>query len=180
MMSQALSREGLANGIWRACDIMRRDDNCGGVMEYVEHLSWLLFLRFLDAQEDIFEEEARIAGRSYARILGSKYRWSEWARRDLTGDDLLRFVHGELIQHLRSLTGSPERDIIRGVFADRNVVVMASGYNLKDVIMIIDHIDFTSEDDIHTVSFVYEDLLRRLGSENRVAGEFYTPRPVVS
>src|SRR5439155_21083867 len=47
-------------------------------------------------------------------------------------------------------------------------------------IMIIDHIDFTSEDDIHTVSFVYEDLLRRLGSENRVAGEFYTPRPVVS
>src|SRR5213079_844196 len=101
MNSPMRTRDQLAADVMRACDIMRRDDNCGGVMEYVEHLSWLLFLRFLDAQEDIFEEEARIAGRSYARILGSKYRWSEWARRDLTGDDLLRFVHGELIQHLR-------------------------------------------------------------------------------
>ncbi len=179
-MGQTLARESLANEIWQACDIMRRDDNCGGVMEYVEHLSWLLFLRFLDTQEDIFEEEARIAGRPYARVLNGKYRWSEWARRDdLTGDDLLRLVHGELIPHLRSLTGSPERDIIRSVFIDRNVVVMASGYNLKDVITIINHVDFTSEDDIHTVSFVYEDLLKRLGSENRVAGEFYTPRPIV-
>ncbi len=179
-MSRALARESLANEIWRACDIMRRDDNCGGVMEYVEHLSWLLFLRFLDAQEDIFEEEARIVGRTYVRIIDGDYRWSQWARRDdLTGDDLLRFVHGELIPHLRGLTGSPEREIIRSVFSDRNVVVTASGYNLKDVITIIDHINFASEDDIHTVSFVYEDLLRRLGSENRVAGEFYTPRPII-
>lgn len=42
----------LANEMWRACDILRRDNNCGGVMEYIEHLAWLLFLRFLDAQEE--------------------------------------------------------------------------------------------------------------------------------
>jgi len=47
------TRESLAADIWRACDILRRDNNCGGVMEYVEHLAWLLFLRFLDAQETI-------------------------------------------------------------------------------------------------------------------------------
>jgi hypothetical protein len=30
------SRETLSNGIWRACDILRRDKNCGGAMEYGE------------------------------------------------------------------------------------------------------------------------------------------------
>lgn len=174
-----MTREELANSIWRACDIMRRDNNCGGIMEYLEHLSWLLFLRFLDAQEDAFEAEARIAGRRYERILAGDLRWSAWARRDWPGDELLRFVHGTLLEHLRNLSGSPERDIIRGLFAERNVVVCASPYNLKDVLQIIDQIDFLNTDDIHTVSFVYEDLLRRLGSENRMAGEFYTPRPVI-
>jgi type I restriction-modification system DNA methylase subunit len=38
------TRASLASDIWRACDILRRDNNCGGVMEYVEHLAWLLFL----------------------------------------------------------------------------------------------------------------------------------------
>lgn len=174
-----MSRGALANEIWHACDIMRRDNNCGGIMEYVEHLSWLLFLRFLDNQEDIFESEAAIAGRPYTRILDGELRWSAWARKDWPSDELLPFVHGKLLPHLRSLTGSPERDIIRGVFADRNVVVMASPYNLKDVIQTIDQINFQNQDDIFTISFVYEDLLRRLGSENRLAGEFYTPRPIV-
>ena len=31
------TREALSNDIWRACDILRRDNNCGGIMEYVEH-----------------------------------------------------------------------------------------------------------------------------------------------
>ena len=52
-----MSRERLANDIWRACDVMRRENNCGGVMEYVEHLSWVRFLKFLDDQENIFASE---------------------------------------------------------------------------------------------------------------------------
>ncbi len=59
------------------------------------------------------------------------------------------------------------------------MIVAASGYNLKDVLKIIDGIDFLNQDDIHTVSRVYESLLRRLGNENKMAGEFYTPRPVI-
>ena len=54
-MSNGQTRDALANDMWRACHIMRRDDNCGGVLEYVEHLAWLLFLRFLDAQEEEWE-----------------------------------------------------------------------------------------------------------------------------
>lgn len=64
------TRDSIAAGIWRACHILRRDNNCGGVMEYVEHLAWLLFLRFLDAQKTIWAQEAQIHRRSYACILG--------------------------------------------------------------------------------------------------------------
>jgi type I restriction enzyme M protein len=189
-----MSREQLANDIWRACDIMRRDNNCGGVMEYVEHLSWLLFLRFLDEQETIFAAEAELAGRTYRRMIDGAYRWSVWVPKALghkrgtngrhtasewDGAKLVQFVHGDLLPHLAALSGSPEREVIAGAFNDRNVIVCASPYNLKDVLDIVDGIDFTNPDDIHTVSHVYEDLLKKLGQENRLAGEFYTPRPVI-
>lgn len=58
-------------------------------------------------------------------------------------------------------------------------MVCASGYNLKDVLKLVDEIDFLNQDDVYTVSHVYETLLKRLGNENKVAGEFYTPRPII-
>ncbi|AUT02872.1 restriction endonuclease subunit M [Nostoc sp. CENA543] len=189
-----MSREQLTNDIWRACDILRRDDNCGGVMEYVEHLSWLLFLKFFDEQEAIFEVEAELAGRTYKRVIDEPYRWSSWIPKALgqkigengrrstpewDGEKLMQFVRGELISYLASLYGSSEREVIAGIFSDRTVIVCASPYNLKDVLEIVDSIDFKNADDIHTVSHIYEDLLKRLGSENKMAGEFYTPRSII-
>jgi len=178
-MSTPNTRQTLANEIWRACDVLRRDNNCGGVMEYVEHLAWLLFLRFLDAQEEEWATQAELRGETYTPILTEELRWSSWASKDWAADDLIAFVHGKLIPHLQAVGGDPLRETISGVFSDRNVVVCASGYNLKDILAVINEIDFHSRDDIFTVGQVYEDLLRRLGSENKLAGEFYTPRPVV-
>jgi type I restriction enzyme M protein len=173
------TREALANEIWKACDILRRDNNCTGIMEYIEHLAWLLFLRFLDAQEEEWEAQKALSGEPYQPILSGELRWRNWATRDWPADKLLEFIHGRLIPYLQNLGGDPLRETIRSIFAERNVVVCASGYNLKEVLAIIDGIDFHSQDDIFTVSQVYEELLRRLGSENRLAGEFYTPRPVI-
>jgi type I restriction enzyme M protein len=173
------TRESLANEVWRACHILRRDNNCGGVMEYIEHLAWLLFLRFLDAQETIWAQETEIDGRPHTRILDGKLRWEYWGKRDWDATDLIAFIHGTLLPGLQGLSGDPFRDTIRSIFSERTVIVAASGYNLKDVLAIINEIDFTSQDDIFTVGQVYEDLLRRLGNENKMAGEFYTPRPVI-
>ncbi len=173
------TRDTLESDLWRACDILRRDNNCGGVMEYIEHLAWLLFLRFLDAQEDAWETEAKLEKRKYNRILDGDLRWNNWARRDLPADDLIQFVHTKLIPSLQNLGGEPFRETVSAIFSERNVIVAASGYNLKDVLKIVDGIDFLSHDDVHTVSVVYESLLRRLGNENKMAGEFYTVRPVI-
>lgn len=190
-----MSREQLANDIWRACDIMRRDNNCGGIMDYIEHLSWVLFLKFLDDQETIFQAEAQIARKEYQPIIDQRYRWSTWIPRALggtvwlngrrsspewNGEELMRFIRGELLPYLSKLSGSPEREIISSIFgSDRNIIVCASPYNLKDVFEIVDAIDFKNPDDIYTVSHVYEGLLQKLGNENKMAGEFYTPRPII-
>lgn len=178
-MASPQTRESLAKEILRACDILRRDNNCGGIMEYIEHLSWLLFLCFLDAEEEEWEAQKKLAAEDYQPVLEKPYRWRDWATQDWPADDLLSFVHGKLIPHLQGLGGDPLRETIRGVFAERNVIVCASGYNLKDVLGVINGINFHNQDDIFTVSEVYEGLLRLLGGENRLAGEFYTPRPVV-
>ena len=189
-----MSREQLTNDIWRACDILRRDDNCGGAMEYVEHLSWLLFLKFFDEQEVIFESEAELVNRSYRRVINESFRWSNWIGKALgekigengrrltpewDGEKLMRFIRRELIPYLANLYGSSEHEVIAGIFNDRTVAVCASPHNLKDVLEIVDSIDFKNPDDIHTVSHIYEDLLKRLGSENKMAGEFYTPRSII-
>jgi type I restriction enzyme M protein len=188
------NKENLANDIWRVCDIMRRDNNCGGVMDYVEHLSWVLFLKFLDEQEKTFEQEAEIAGRPYEYIVEKKYRWSEWVPKvigevaQVTGrrgtpewnaSEVMGFITGELLPYLAELGGTPQRDVIGTIFGgDRNIIVCASAYNLRNVLEIVDGIDFLNTDDIHTISHVYEGLLQKMGNENNMAGEFYTPRPV--
>ena len=179
VINNGQTRQTLSADIWRACDILRRDNNCGGVMEYIEHLAWLLFLRFLDAQEEAWDVEYALAGKVYVRILDGDLRWSVWARKDWPADDLIQFVHTQLLSTLQGLHGDQFRETIAAIFSERTVIVAASGYNLKDVLKIVDSIDFLSQDDIHTVSHVYEFLLQRLGNENKVAGEFYTPRPVI-
>ena len=67
-MNRPQTRETLVKDIWRACDILRRDNNCGGIMEYIEHLAWLLFLRFLDAQEEEWETQAKVEPVSYTHL----------------------------------------------------------------------------------------------------------------
>lgn len=49
---------------------------------------------------------------------------------------------------------------------------------MKDVLDVINTIRFERESDIFTITKFYEDLLMRMGNENRSAGEFHTPRTV--
>ncbi len=178
-----MNRANLAADIWRACDIMRRDDGTTGSLEYMEQLSWLLFLKVFEAIEDRLEVEAEMdtPPRVYRRIVDGPYRWSAWAHRDFPADRLVAFIDGELFPYLRGLpvAGDPERAAIAGIFVDIPGNRMKSPYNLRDVIAIVDEVDFQSQDDIYTVSHIYEDLLRRMGSESGITGEFYTPRPLV-
>ena len=60
------------------CDVMRRS-NCASALQYVPELTWILFLRILDTQEQREAAAAQIQGRDFTPALHSPYRWQDWA-----------------------------------------------------------------------------------------------------
>lgn len=60
------------------CDVMRRS-NCASALQYVPELTWILFLRLLDAQEARDQEEADAVGVGFSHALRAPYRWQDWA-----------------------------------------------------------------------------------------------------
>ena len=174
-----MTRDELRNAINNACDIMRREGLT--TMDYMEQLSWLLFLKSFEETENNLEAEAAYNGRAYDRILAGEYRWSAWAGPDrgLSGDALVEFINNDLFPHLRSLSGTPERAMIANIFAEIYRSRLQNGYVLRDVINIIEGIDFHSTEDVHVLSLIYEELLAQMGSEAGFQGEFYTPRHII-
>ena len=177
-----MDRKELASKIWTACDKMRRDDGTTGVQDYMEQLSWLIFLKVFEDIEKRLEEQAKFEDKDYHPIIDLKYRWSSWAKLDWSGvqaEKLIKFINDDLFPYLRELSGTAEKETISTIFKELAGNKMKSPFNLKDVIKLIDDIDFNNPDDSHVVSQVYEELLLRMGKEGGVAGEFYTPRPIV-
>lgn len=169
-----MTRRELEALIKKASDTMRSDDNTKLVTKYIEHLSWLLFLKVHEATED----EKELLDSSYKRVIAGDFRWSQWASKDWRADELIAFINADLFPYLRSLNSSKEGRLIATLFAGVTTV-MKSGFGLKEVIAIVDKIDFHAPADVHTFSVVYEALLSRLGSGAGWSGEFYTPRPLV-
>jgi len=56
---------------------------------------------------------------------------------------------------------------------------MVSGYLLRDIVNKINGIHFSASEEMHTLSHLYESMLREMRDAAGDAGEFYTPRPVV-
>ncbi|MFY9178957.1 MAG: N-6 DNA methylase [Venatoribacter sp.] len=187
----------LQQKIDRITDILRRDDGISGAMHYTEQTSWVLFLKFLDDYESEKEDEAVLSGKAYQPVLDDEHRWSNWAcpknadgKLDInkvrTGDDLTDYVNNELFPYLKSfanaaVTGSDPKSFAYKIgaifqYLDNKV---ASGHTLREVLDIIDTLNFQSSDEMFELSLVYEGLLQNMGDAGGYAGEFYTPRPVV-
>jgi len=171
-----MRRKELANKIEQLCEIMRRDGLT--ILGYMEQLSWLIFLKIFEDLEEEYRLEAEFEGREYEPIIEPEYSWSSWASKDMRAEDLKNFLENELLPHLRTLHGSKERNLIATVFADIKQR-MRDPFNLKEVISMLNDIDFTNPEDSHTLSQLYEELLMMMGREGGAAGEYYTPRPIV-
>jgi type I restriction enzyme M protein len=120
----------LSSFVKSICDIMRRS-NCASALQYVPELTWILFLRILDAQEKRDREAADAVGISFTSALASPFRWQDWAapfkddvlhpqtdegkpfgwkRHELfsKGDGkLFDFINTELLPHLHALDIDP-------------------------------------------------------------------------
>lgn len=178
-----MSRSNLKSKFDKASKILRQDDNTNSLLDYVEQISWLLFLKCFEELEDLKAAEFEFEGRPYSRILHGKYRWSKWTDptpgEKLTGKALLSFLNDELFPFLRSLPREGEAALIRAMFEEAPSKMLKDGAILRDAIDELQAIDFHAVEDTYTLSYLYESMLSKLGREGGMGGEFYTPRPII-
>jgi type I restriction enzyme M protein len=190
------TRENLSGLIGTARKILRKDKGLNGDVDRLPLLTWVMFLKFLDDLEIVHADEAELDGKPYQPIIVAPYRWRDWAARQdgISGDELLAFISQDvtirpdgsrgmgLFAYLRGLAGEGEKGSQREVIANVFKGVqnrMISGYLMRDILNKINGIHFSASEEIHTLSHLYESMLREMRDAAGDAGEFYTPRPVV-
>ena len=171
----------LTGFVKRLRDIMRNDAGINGDAQRIEQIAWMLFLKVYDAKEQDWEWDDE----EYTSIIPEECRWQNWAHDDksgtaLTGDKLLDFVNNTLFPTLKNLpvdASTPiKKAIVQTTFADANNY-MKDGVLLRQVINVIDELDFSDYEESHAFGEIYETILKELQSAGS-AGEFYTPRAV--
>jgi type I restriction enzyme M protein len=176
-------------------DILYKDAGADSELDYIEQTSWVLFLRYLDQLESEKADEAALEGKEYQYILDQKYRWPNWAmpktadgkldhHKAMTGPDLVQFVDLKLFPYLASFkqkAGDNPKTIeykIGEIFSELKNKVK-SGYNLREIIEMVDELPFGSSKDKHELSHLYETKIKNMGNAGRNGGQYYTPRPLI-
>lgn len=160
---------------------MRNDAGINGDAQRIEQIAWLLFLKVYDSKEDDWE----FSEDDYVSIIPEEYRWRNWAADDatgsaMTGDNLLDFVNNKLFPALKGINVTPDtpikKAIVKTTFEDANNY-MKDGVLLRQVLNVIDTINFGDYEESHAFGDIYESILKELQSAGS-SGEFYTPRAV--
>ena len=185
----------LTGFVKRLRDIMRNDAGINGDAQRIEQIAWMLFLKVYDAKEQDWEWDDD----DYKSIIPDECRWRNWAHDDksgtaLTGDKLLNFVNNTLFPVLKGndIKDSSGKVLIAGVHVDASTPIkkaivqttftdanqyMKDGILLRQVLNVIDELDFSDYEESHAFGEIYETILKELQSAGS-AGEFYTPRAV--
>ncbi|CAC9454684.1 Type I restriction-modification system, DNA-methyltransferase subunit M (EC 2.1.1.72) [uncultured Gammaproteobacteria bacterium] len=174
-------------------DILHKDAGCGSELDYVEQTSWVLFLKYLDDLEQDKQTAAELIGKDYTPIIARKFQWTTWAApkldngdidyNALTGDDLLDFVNNELFPYFKKFkvdatSANTIEYKIGEIFSELKNRIQ-SGYNLREVLTLIDNLRFRTHKEKHEMSHLYESKIKNMGNAGRNGGEYYTPRPLI-
>lgn len=182
----------VTNFVKRIQDIMRNDAGVDGDAQRISQMTWMFFLKVYDSKE----EEWEFYDDKYVSLIPEKLKWRNWAVDDksndvMTGDKLLSFVNNLLFSYLKGneieLDGKKIRfeitqdtplkqRIAKYVFEDAQNY-MKDGVLLRQVINVINEVDFSEYKERHEFGTIYETILKSLQSAGN-AGEFYTPRAV--
>ncbi|MBS4021144.1 MAG: N-6 DNA methylase [Dethiobacter sp.] len=175
-------------------DILHKDAGCSSELDYVEQTSWVLFLKYLDDLEKDKKMAAMLSGKTYTEIISPEYKWETWAapkngngkidhHKALTGDDLRDFVNIKLFPYLQKFKmGSTNADTIEYKIGEIFTELknrLQSGYNLREVINLVDELRFRTHAEKHEMSHLYEAKIKNMGNAGRNGGEYYTPRPLI-
>lgn len=166
-----MTLQDLKSKIWSACDILRSQGL--HITDYMEQITYLMFLKNLDEKEENDKELDKALGREHKPLFDDeKYYWKNWTQK--SGRPLVKFVKNDLFSKLTDING--RNPIVKKIFRDA-VFNIEEPQALKKVIGIIDSIQFYKQP-IDVKGATYEFLLSKL-AEAGAAGEFFTPRHII-
>ena len=175
-------------------DILHKDAGCGSELDYIEQTSWVLFLKYLEDLENDKKTAAELSGQSYNPIISDEFTWSVWAapklpdgkldnHKALSGDDLITLVDQQLFPYLakfkQDATSSATVEYKIGEIFSELKNRVQSGYNLREVISLVDTLEFRTTEERHEMSHLYESKIKNMGNAGRNGGEYYTPRALI-
>ncbi|MFE9341730.1 type I restriction-modification system subunit M [Streptomyces olivaceus] len=151
--------------LWNYCNVLR--DNGMSTIEYVEQLSYLLFLKMVDESENDPWE-----GRDMSAVVPAEYNW-----KSLVGK---RGV--ELEKHYRAVLenlGSRPETTIGTIFHEAQNRITKPALLEKLVVELIGREDW-SMTGVDLKGDAYEGLLNKGASDTKTgAGQYFTPRPLI-
>jgi type I restriction enzyme M protein len=138
--------------LWGFCNTLRHDGINYG--DYIEQLTYLLFLKM--AEEKGLE-------------IPAGYDWA--SLRERSGVDLLN-------HYVQTLTRLGEEKGILGQIFTGALSRFREPVNLKKLIALIDETEWSALD-VDLKGDAYEGLLQKYAAEQKGAGQFFTPRPLI-
>jgi len=153
-----MSENEIVQKVWNYCDVLRDDGVSYG--DYVEQLTYLLFLKMSDERDELYHDSD----------IPAKYNWKSLKK--LEGEPL----EGHYITVLREL--GKQRGIIGRIFS-KSMNKIQDPAKLKRLINMIDSETWLGLD-IDIKGTIYEGLLEKNAQDTKGgAGQYFTPRPLI-
>ncbi|RLA08645.1 MAG: SAM-dependent DNA methyltransferase [Gammaproteobacteria bacterium] len=174
-------------------DILHKDAGCSSELDYIEQTSWVLFLKYLDDLEQDKIKIAELSDTEYQQIIKKEFQWQIWAapklkngkidHNSLTGDDLLDFVNNKLYPYFKKFKNNASSantlEYKIGQIFNELKNRIQSGYNLREIINLINELRFKTHAEQLEMSHLYEGKIKNMGNAGRNGGEYYTPRALI-
>ena len=152
------------NLVKRIQDIMRKDAGVDGDAQRISQMTWMFFLKVYDAKE----QEWEMFDPRYKSLIPNNLKWRNWAVDDhsnnvITGEKLIDLVNNHLFPTLKNLEITPDtplkQRIVKYVFEDAQNY-MKDGVFLRQVINVINEIDFSEYKERHEFGNIYDTSLK--------------------
>ena len=149
----------------------------GGIsnpLQAIEQMSYLLFMKQLEDQDNAKRDNARLAGEDFTSLFQDcpECKWSEWS--EYSSEDMLSHVRDKVFPFLRNLG---DEDSLYSRYMNDAVFAIPTGSLLTEATKIIEKMHI-KEQNRDTRGDLYEYLLSELTTAGK-NGQFRTPRHII-
>src|SRR5690349_14678130 len=149
----------IVNKLWGFCNTLRHDGINYG--DYIEQLTYLLFLKLADEK---------------GLSIPAEYNWQ--TLRQLSGTGLTEHYQTMLTQLGKQPADKAQKlTLLQQIYAGA-LSRFREPTNLKRLIQLIDEVQW-AEIDADIKGDAYEGLLQKFAAEQKGAGQYFTPRPLI-